>query len=88
MNTPTIHLPTPTDSKHGLFSFAYRKYNWNIIANNIFEYKQLMDIVNELNIIVIKSNSNLFMIQVFESPFDILAVLRQLPTIKITEGNL
>lgn len=87
MNTPTIHLPTPTDSKHGLFSFAYGKLNWIITASNIFEYKQLMDIIHELNMTVIKSNSNLFMIQVFESPFEMLAVLRQLPTIKLTEGD-
>ena len=87
MSTPTIHLPTPTDNKHGLFSFAYSKYNWIITASNIFEYKQLTDIIHELNMTIVDFNPNLFTIQVYGHPFNLLTILRQLPAIKITKGN-
>ena len=79
----TIYLPT--NSGRGQFDFVYSPANWNIGVNNIFEYKQLIDIFYKLNIPILKSNSNLFTIQIFDSPFTVCRILRELPTINITK---
>ena len=79
----TIYLPT--NSGRGQFDFAYSPANWNIGVNNIFEYKQLIDIIHKLDITILKSNSNLLTIQIFDSPFTICKILRELPTINITK---
>ena len=79
----TIYLPT--NSGRGQFDFVYSPANWNIGVNNIFEYKQLIDIIHKLDITILKSNSNLLTIQIFDSPFTICKILRELPTINITK---
>lgn len=79
----TIYLPT--NSGRGQFDFVNSPANWNLGVNNIFEYKQLIDIIHKLDITILKSNSNLLTIQIFDRPFTICKILRELPTINITK---
>lgn len=81
----TIYLSTPVNSGRGQFDFAYSPANWNLRVNNIFEYKQLLEILDKLTIPVLKFNTNMFIIQIFDSPFTICKILRELPTISITK---
>lgn len=79
----TIYLPT--NSRRGQFDFVYSPANWNLRVNNIFEYKQLLEILDKLTIPVLKFNTDMFTIQIFDSPFTIFKILRELPTISITK---
>ena len=79
----TIYLPT--NSGRGQFDFVYSPANWNIGVNNIFEYKQLLEILDKLTIPVLKFNTDMFTIQIFDSPFTVFKILRELPTISITK---
>lgn len=82
----TIYLPT--NSGRGQFDSAYGPANWNLRVNNIFEYKQLLEILDKLTIPVLKFNTDMFTIQIFDSPFTICKIVkikRELPTINITK---
>ena len=79
----TVYLSTPTNSRGGQFDFVYKPIKYTITALNIFEYKQALSILAELNITPLELNSDLLEIYIYEPGFKILELLKQLQSVSI-----
>lgn len=80
----TIYLSTPTNSRKGQFDFVYKPINYTITTSNIFEHKHTLSILAELSIIPLELNSDLLEIYIYEPPFKILDILKQLQSVSIS----
>ena len=79
----TIYLSTPTNSGRGQFDFVYKPINYTITTSNIFEYKSVLLVIDELNIQPKELDINSLQIHICEPGFKILELLKRWQPISI-----
>ena len=79
----TIYLSTPTNSGRGQFDFVYTPINYTVTTSNIFEYKSVLLVIDELNIQPKELDINSLQIHICEPAFKILELLKRRQPISI-----